>query len=305
MKSSKRAFKILLIVLGFVVVILVAMLVKPNLDTQRSTLEAENKKLTEQLMKLTELEANLATYQTQQEQFEEDNVEILNQFPAELRAEDAIMYAKKIENTSDMEISTVGVAPGSLVYALNGDNLDDTGLATVAGTDTAAATGTDTAAAAGTDTTAGTDTAAGTDAAANAAAGDNAATGAVSSEEELGILEESQVEKPDYNLYDMVVSYDFKTSYEDLKKIFGNILDNKDKRNVGDIAITYDEDSGKLIGNMTVNMYFVTGTDKVYEAPDTGTMKHGLSNIFGTLKKADSKKSGGEKTSGSKKKKKG
>lgn len=301
MKSSKRAFKILLILLGIVIVILVLTLVKPNLDTQKSTLEAENKKLTEQLMKLTELEANLATYQTQQKQFEEDNVEILNQFPVELRAEDAIMYAKKIENTSDMEISTVGVAPGSLVYALNGDNLDDTGLATVAGTDTAAATGTDTTAATGTDTTA----AAGTDAAANAAAGDNAAAAAVSSTEELGILEESQVEKPDYNLYDMVVSYDFKTSYEDLKKIFGNILDNNDKRNVGDIAITYDEDSGKLIGNMTVNMYFVTGTDKVYEAPDTGTMKHGLSNIFGTLKKADSKKSGGEKTSGSKKKKKG
>lgn len=292
MKSSKRALKIMLILLGFIIVVLVLALVKPNLDEKKTALEQENKKLTERLMKLTELEANLATYQMQQEQFEEENVEILNQFPVELRTEDAIMYAKKIENTSDMEISTVGVAPGSLLYSMNGDNLDETGLTTVTDSGTQV-----------TDTTAdGTaDTAA--DGTADTAADGTADTGTADSD--LGIIEESQVLKPDYNLYDMVVSYDFKTSYEDLKKIFGNILDDKNKRNVGDIAITYDEESGKLIGNMTVNMYFVTGTDKTYEAPDTGTMKHGLSNIFGSLKKSDSKGSGGKKSNNSKKKKKG
>lgn len=278
MKSSNAAAKLLIILLGVAVLILTFTVVKPRLDETNYTLTEENKKLNDKLARLTELEANLATYQTQKESFEAENVEILNQFPAELRTEDAILYAKKLENTSDMRISTVGVAPGSLVYAMNGDSLDSAGLATVEGT---------------------TDVQ-------DDAAGDTAATGDANAAgdttgDDLGIIEESQVVKPDYNLYNMVVSYDFRTSYEDLKKIFGNILDDKNKRNVGNIAITYDEESGKLIGNMTVNMYFVTGTEKFYEDPDPGQMKHGLSNIFGSLKKESSKKSGGKKSKSKKK----
>ena len=280
MKSSNAAVKLLVIILGIAAVLLTWTLVKPRLDDEKNTLTGENKRLNEQLARLTELEANLATYQAQKDAFEAENVDILNQFPAELRTEDAILYAKKLENTSDMHISTVGVAPGSLLYAMNGDNLDTAGLATVEGTSDP-------------------------DAADAAAMGDTGIAGdadnAGTSGDDLGIIEESQVVKPDYNLYDMVVSYDFKTSYEDLKKIFSNILDDTNKRNIGDIAITYDEESGKLIGNMTVNMYFVTGTDKVYENPDPGNMKHGLSNIFGSLKKESSKKSGGKSTKSKKK----
>lgn len=286
--NSNVAAKFLIILLGAGIFLAVFFVVKPNLDTENAELMSENKKLNEQLARLNELEANLATYQSQRAAFEEDNVEILNQFPAELRTEDAILYAKKIENSSDMEISTVGVAPGSLMYSMNGDNFDAAGLATVDdnGNGVTDATGTDTTG----DTTGEGTNAEGTDAAGN------------TSGDDLGIIEESQVIKPDYNLYDMQVSYDFRTSYEDLKKIFGNILDNKNKRNIGDIAITYDEETGKLIGNMTVNMYFVTGTDKVYEEQNPGKLKHGISNIFGTLKKSASSTGGKKKTT---KKKKG
>lgn len=294
MKSSKGAAKILIILFGVAILILTGAVIKPQLDDKKFALEQENKKLAERLAKLTELEANLATYQTQKEQFDNENVEILNQFPAELRTEDAILYAKKLENTSDMEIATIGVAPGSLLYALNGDNLDATGLATVSGS--AADPGGETTGTAGDAAGTGTADAAGTGTG-------NTAAGTGTAGNDLGIIEESQVVKPDYNLYDMVVSYDFKTSYEDMKKIFKNILDDKNKRNIGEVAITYDEESGKLIGNMTVNMYFVTGTEKTYEAPDAGSMKHGLSNIFGSLRKSGNSKAGGKKTSGGKKKK--
>lgn len=293
MKSSKGAAKILIILFGVIILILTGAVIKPKLDDKKFALEQENKKLAERLARLTELEANLATYQTQKEQFDNESVEILNQFPAELRTEDAILYAKKLENTSDMKIATIGVAPGSLLYALNGDNLDATGLATVSGS----------AADSGGETTGDTGDAAATGTADTTGTGTNAAAGTDTAGDDLGIIEESQVVKPDYNLYDMVVSYDFKTSYEDMKKIFQNILDDKNKRNIGEIAITYDEESGKLIGNMTVNMYFVTGTEKTYEAPDAGNMKHGLSNIFGSLKKSGNGKSGEKKSSGGKKKK--
>lgn len=294
--NSNALAKFFMILFGVGIFLIVFLVVKPNLDTEYTNLMSENTKLNEQLARLNELEANLATYQSQRTAFEEDNVEILNQFPAELRTEDAILYAKKLENSSDMEISTVGVAPGSLMYSMNGDNFDTAGLATVEGTDTTDTTGTDT-----TGDTTGNPTGDGTNAEGTDAAGNT-------SGDDLGIIEESQVIKPDYNLYDMQVSYDFRTSYEDLKKIFGNILKNKNKRNIGDIAITYDEETGKLIGNMTVNMYFVTGTDKVYEEQNPGKLKHGISNIFGTLKKsAGSTGTGGKKKTTKKttKKKKG
>lgn len=254
MKLTRKIVNLILYAAGVLVLLIALFLVKPSLDEKKTVLEATNQKLNEELGQLQELEANLANYQKQTEEFEKQNEEILSQFPAEVRGEDAILYACELSDSSDMKIATVGLTPGSLLYSLNAVSTD---------------------AAAPADATTEASTEAGTEAAAAAGA---------SIAEELGIISESEVEKPNYSLYDMAVSYDFTVTYDDLKKMVKKIQEDPDKRNISSISLTYDSESGKLSGNMSVNMYFLTGTEKVYETPNPGNIKKGTTNIFGTLK---------------------
>ena len=153
-----------------------------------------------------------------------------------------------------MKINTVGLTTGNLLYAMN---------------------------------------AAPAEAAASApeedAAGDTATAGTVTGfDPALGVLDEAAVVKPDYNLYQMGVNYDFTSPYGDLKKVMNEILSNEDKQNIGGVSLAYDSETGNITGSLNINRYFLTGTDKVYESPDAGNIRKGTNNIFGTL---DGKKS--------------
>jgi hypothetical protein len=257
--------KLLMIVGGLLVLVIVVSFAKPSLDDQRTELNRTNQTLTEKLNEINELEANLASYRTQTEEFTQKNQEILDEFPAEVRCEDAILYSKNLQDSVDMEITSVSISDGNLLYAMNDTTTTD--AAAVSEDEDSDETTTDTTADASADTTASSEA------------------------DGIGVITASQVEKPNYSLFDVVVSYDFSIGYDDLKKIFAGILADSDKKNVPSISVAYDTETGLLSGNMSVNMYYLTGTDKAYETPSAGKVKKGKDNVFGTLKTSSSKKS--------------
>ena len=57
--------------------------------------------------------------------------------------------------------------------------------------------------------------------------------------------------------------------------------------NVGGLSLSYDSETGKIVGNLNVNRYYLTGTEDVYESPDTGVIQKGSDNIFGTIENPD------------------
>lgn len=100
---------------------------------------------------------------------------------------------------------------------------------------------------------------------------------------DLGILDESTIVCPDYNLYSVAASYDFESDYKNMKAAFAQILSHQDKRNVPEMSLTRDNQSGLLIGNLSVNLYYMTNTGKIYNKPDPGVVITGNENPFGTL----------------------
>lgn len=112
---------------------------------------------------------------------------------------------------------------------------------------------------------------------------ENSAKGGV----DLGILDESTIVCPDYNLYCVAASYDFASDYKHMKSAFAEILSHSDKRNVPELALTRDDKTGMLIGTLTVNLYYMTNTGKIYEKPDPGEVIKGSNNPFGTLELPD------------------
>jgi hypothetical protein len=103
----------------------------------------------------------------------------------------------------------------------------------------------------------------------------------------IGIIDTSTVQLPQVSLLDTQVTYNFTAGYEDCKTMFASIIDYVEKRNVTNLSLSYNGDSGELNGNMVVVMYYLSGTDKVYEEQDTGVTNFGTDDIFGSLKKSE------------------
>ena len=52
---------------------------------------------------------------------------------------------------------------------------------------------------------------------------------------------------------------------------------------VDTVTASYDGTTGNLVGSITINMYTVAGTERVYEKPYVPAMNVGIDNIFGTI----------------------
>lgn len=83
-------------------------------------------------------------------------------------------------------------------------------------------------------------------------------------------------------LYGVTLNLDYTVSYEGFKDIINFIQSDTDKRNVERISLSYDAQTGNLLGTMVVNLFSLQGNDKVYEEPYIPSMPIGNTNPFGT-----------------------
>jgi hypothetical protein len=163
----------------------------------------------------------------------------------------------------------VSIGSGNLLYASGVGEMDANGNPVT----------TDTSTTDSTDTTS-TDTA--------AASEDTTDTGSsASSTYDLGILEESDVVLPSYQLFAVPSSWDFSSTYTDMKAMIEDILTNPYVRNLRSFSLSYDGGGELIVGTLDLNLYYLAGTDKVYEEPDTGVTVRGKDNIYETIESPD------------------
>lgn len=258
MKIGQKEKKLLLYLGGVVIALLVYQFYFSSALDRNSQKSLENEQLNQEVQKLQELSAKQDDYETDTDSMQDDIKDILAQFPAEVKEEDAILYAKELQDHVSMTVPSVGVAEGQLVYTYG------EGAATGDGT---APAETDAATA---DTTAEEDATA-------AAAGETTtySDGA-----------DSTVEAPrplNYMLYKVPVSIAFTAGYSNMKSCL-DYIKGGDSRNVIDsLALSYDTESGNLTGTMDYGMYYLTGTDEIYTEPNIPNIGRGTTNIFGTV----------------------
>ncbi|MCD7708711.1 MAG: hypothetical protein LUI02_02425 [Clostridiales bacterium] len=88
--------------------------------------------------------------------------------------------------------------------------------------------------------------------------------------------------------YYTTASVRYAGGYEDLKSVLSYIADLNDRTTISSVSAAYDSTTGQLAGTMTINMYYMLGTDAEYEEPEFGTIDTGVENIFGaTLENAE------------------
>ena len=89
------------------------------------------------------------------------------------------------------------------------------------------------------------------------------------------------IEYYDVNLWKETLSTSYACNYTQLKKLIDFINAYPERMNIDSISIAFDSETNGLKGNLTLNLFAVTGTGKEYTAPDISGLSMGTGNIFG------------------------
>ena len=256
MKVKKSEIQLLIAVLGILLAVVTYFLVYAKFNDMSETIEMQNASLRSQVSTLEILEQRKADYLGATEKMQSYITGFENRFPADILPEDSIMMVKTLEDYTRTDVANIAFGTEAEVpYAAE----------TPAATDgTAAATD---------GTAAATDgTAAASDATATA---DTTVTDSPVTTEGTAYA--------DTHMYEVPLSISIECTYDDFKGLVRYIYNLQERKSIQGVNISYNEAVGMLSGNMTLNTYYLLGTDKVYSEPDIPAMGMGVDTLFGNV----------------------
>lgn len=228
---------------------------------QASELEAQNAEDSAKVQQMQQMEASLPQVKENIENMKQTQADIIAKYPSDMTTEKSIESLQDYEDhSSDFHITDITFAMrmplvGTADTTAAGSSADTADETTDGTTDSAAD---DTSAT--TDTTADTQsTGDGTDDATTDASADTFVVAG----------------------YYASIGIRYEASYSGLKEMIAYVNEFKDRTTITQFSATFDDATGKLTGEMTLNMYYITNTGKDYVPPVFDFMPKGVSNIFG------------------------
>ena len=266
MKVKKSEIQLLIAVIGVLIAVCTYFLVYSSFNEKSDALEAQNVTLSSQVATLEALDQRKADYIEATEKMQSYITNFENRFPADILPEDSIMMVKTLEDYTRTEVANIAFgSEAEVVYTPAADAATTTADATAA-TDTTA-------------TDAAADTTAATDAAADAAADTTAAAATTAASP----VSTDGTAYADTHMYEVPLSISISCTYDDFKGLVRYIYNQQERESIQGVSISYNETDGMLTGNMTMNTYYLLGTDKVYSSPYIPDMQMGVDTIFGNV----------------------
>lgn len=263
MKVSMRDKKILLMFIGILVFFVGWYFgYRPQME-KADQIEDLNGALEEQLQDLLELAANKDFYVRETASIKDKISEYISEFPADVRPEDGIVLANKMENELGFQITNVGVGEKEFVASLDGSSEEDL----------AQSQDQTMSEQANAQTQEQIDNIEGTDSQAeeNLQNASDAAVADQSSDSQVPVL------------YCTQVTLQFNGTYAGLKKAVLYVADQSGRMTLDNVNASYDTSTGNLTGTIIVNIFSMSGTERTYTEPDAGSVAYGTDNIFGTV----------------------
>lgn len=243
MKVKKSEIQLLIAVMGVLLAVVTYFLVYAKFNDMSETIETQNASLRSQVSTLEILEQRKADYLEATEKMQSYITGFENRFPADILPEDSIMMVKTLEDYTRTDVANIA-------------------FGTEAEVPYAAA-----------ETPAATDgTAAASDATATA---DTTVTDSPVTTEGTAYA--------DTHMYEVPLSISIECTYDDFKGLVRYIYNLQERKSIQGVNISYNEAVGMLSGNMTLNTYYLLGTDKVYSEPDIPAMGMGVDTLFGNV----------------------
>lgn len=229
--------------------------------TKASELEAQNEQDSAKVQQMQQMEASLPQVKENIENMKQTQADIIAKYPSDMTTE------KTIESLQDYEDHSSDFHITDITFAMR--------MPLVGAVDTTAAgSSTD-------ETDSSADTA---DGAADSAAGDTSATADTQSAgdgTDDAATDASADTSGNVAGYYASIGIRYEASYNGLKEMIAYVNAFQDRTTITQFSAAFDDATGKLTGEMTLNMYYITNTGKEYVPPVFDFMPKGVSNIFG------------------------
>ena len=243
MKVKKSEIQLLIAVIGVLIAVCTYFLVYSKFNEKSDALEAENATLSSQVATLEILDQRKADYIEATGKMQSYITNFENRFPADILPEDSIMMVKTLEDYTRTEVANIAFGSEAEVVYTPAADAATATADATAATDTTASAATTVASPVSTDGTAYADT----------------------------------------HMYEVPLSISISCTYDDFKGLVRYIYNQQERESIQGVSISYNETDGMLTGNMTMNTYYLLGTDKVYSSPYIPDMQMGVDTIFGNV----------------------
>ena len=227
---------------------------------QASELEAQNAEDRAKVQQMQQMEASLPQVKEKIENMKQTQADIIAKYPSDMTTE------KSIESLQDYEDHSSDFHITDITFAMR--------MPLVGAADTTAAGSSTDAADSSTETA---------DGAADSAADDTSAT-TDTTEDTQSTEDGTDDAATDASVvagYYASIGIRYEASYSGLKEMIAYVNEFKDRTTITQFTAAFDDATGKLTGEMTLNMYYITNTGKDYVPPVFDFMPKGVSNIFG------------------------
>ena len=87
--------------------------------------------------------------------------------------------------------------------------------------------------------------------------------------------------------YCLPLTASYLSTYNGLKNTITHTNMHQNRMVIDQVTASFDASTGNLVGDMTINMFYMTGTENAYSEPYVPSMGIGVSNIFGTIELRD------------------
>ena len=229
--------------------------------TKASELEAQNEQDSAKVQQMQQMEASLPQVKENIENMKQTQADIIAKYPSDMTTE------KTIESLQDYEDHSSDFHITDITFAMR--------MPLVGAADTTAAgSSTD-------ETDSSADTA---DGAGDSATGDTSAAADTQSTEDGtddAATDASADTSGNVAGYYASIGIRYEASYNGLKEMIAYVNAFQDRTTITQFTAAFDDATGKLTGEMTLNMYYITNTGKEYVPPVFDFMPKGVSNIFG------------------------
>lgn len=254
--STKQEIQLLIACLGILIAVLVYFFFYTKYNEKSDELENSNRALQAEVTRLQNLNDKRDFYVSETSRMQSYMKEFESKFPSAILYEDSIMMVKNMEDNTRTEISTISFGAQTPVTYV-AQNQENSSLSELADPNTAELAAADAAANGGA-----------------AGAADQAAG---------GVIVEETTAYADTTLYEYPLGLTLECTYDDFKGLIRYIYAQQERMSVKAVNISYNSETGALAGDMTLDTYFLVGTDKAYAEPRIPGMNMGVDTIFGNI----------------------
>lgn len=248
MKITKKDIQLLIALAGILIAAAAYFLVFTKYMEKAEVLENENLSLASEVTRLEALDAKKDTYTQHTQEMKGEIIEFENKFPADILPEDSIMTVKAMEDSTNTTVASISFGEATeVVYNQNGQTGEGTS----------------------------------SDATAQANTNTQEATQANASDVQ-GVVSTTTV-YADSHLYEVPLGISIQCTYDDFKDLIKYIYGQQNRMSVEGVNISYDATNNQLSGNMTLDTYYLLGTEKVYAPVDVPKNQLGVDTIFGNI----------------------